>query len=147
MTGAVMGLLLKAHDEGLIRLRPGGGPGQRRATTPTRSSCAIRRTTGPSSSSPSTRPLMQWFGAAWPSETERAPICEDDALRIETPVGDPCLWCHEPIEEGDRGVTMMELVDPDRAQVQPMHIECNYRQVMGGPAHVNGTCYVPGWHG
>lgn len=87
---------------------------------------------------------MKWFGEPWPSEHNRAPICEDDEMRTETPVGEECLWCHEPIEEGDRGITMMEVVEVGHARTMPLHIECDFRQVMGGPAHIQGTCSCQG---
>jgi hypothetical protein len=82
---------------------------------------------------------MQWFGEPWPSETARAPVCEDDTLRIPTPVGETCLWCDETIVDGDRGElmpVMRSLEGP--AEVAYGHIECQFRQVMGGPAHLDG---------
>lgn len=87
---------------------------------------------------------MLWFGTPWPSERYRAPICEDDALRVTTPVGDACLWCEEEILEDDRGV-MMAVLREEMSQV-PVHIECNFRQVMGGPAHLRGACSCQGGH-
>lgn len=83
---------------------------------------------------------MYWFGRRpWPSEELRAPVCMDDDERVEVPVGELCLFCSEAIEEGDRG-ELMASVDGVRA----VHIECIFRQVMGGPAHLQGTCLCQG---
>jgi hypothetical protein len=91
---------------------------------------------------------MHWFGSAWPSEHVRAPVCEDDAMRIPTPVGLPCMWCDELIEEDDRGEDIVMVVsDGDAgviAKTAYMHIECSFRQVMGGPAHIRGECMCSG---
>ena len=80
---------------------------------------------------------MHWWGDPWPSEHIRAPICENDELRIPTPVGLPCMWCEELIQMGDRGEDMV-VVMPDNengvvAKTAYMHLECQFRQVMGGP--------------
>lgn len=55
-----------------------------------------------------------WFGDPWPSTELRAPVCEDDSRRVDTPIGSDCLLCSEAIAEGDRG-----LINP-----HPNHIEC-----------------------
>jgi hypothetical protein len=56
-----------------------------------------------------------------------APITDGDE-RIETPVGNTCVWCAEAIAEGDNG------------RIAPMgyteHRECSLRQVMGGIGHL-----------
>jgi hypothetical protein len=88
---------------------------------------------------------MLWFGAPWPSEHDRAPICEDDTLRVATPVGETCFWCNEEILEDDRGVLMSVFREKEPAP-EAMHIECNFRQVMGGPAHLRGECLCQGGH-
>ena len=89
---------------------------------------------------------MRWFGSPWPSEELRAPVCADDALRIPVPVGAPCLWCSELIEEGDRGEEMGYVTGEMEPKVGYTHIECVFRQVMGGPAHLQGTCACQGGH-
>lgn len=78
---------------------------------------------------------MKWFGEPWPAADFRAPVCEDDTERIPTPVGEPCLWCGEPIADRDRG----QMIFGPPALV-PAHIECLTRQAFGGPAHLQGTC-------
>lgn len=49
---------------------------------------------------------IRWFGSPWPSASRRAPICDDDHYRAETPVGKLCTFCAEPIEWDDRGIIM-----------------------------------------
>jgi hypothetical protein len=93
---------------------------------------------------------MRWWGDPWPSEELRAPICMDDAERVPTPVGEPCLWCSELIVEGDRGEVMpyVKLNDDAAPSIVDayMHVECVFRQGVGGPAHVQGTCTCQGGH-
>lgn len=75
--------------------------------------------------------MTLWWGEPWPSDKLRAPVCEDDALRVRRPVGHDCDLCGEPIIEGDRGVSMWGLdADGDAVPVNH-HIECNMRNVMG----------------
>lgn len=68
-----------------------------------------------------------------------------------TPVGLPCLWCEEPIVEGDVG-TLQGVGRKDDAtgewvaDMGAIHYECSMRQVVGSLAHVEGrcSCAVPG---
>jgi hypothetical protein len=87
--------------------------------------------------------VTYWFGEPWPSAEERAPVCEDDQYRTNTPVFERCLYCLEPIVIGDRGValTAIEKTGPRQAFA---HIECQMRQAFGGPAHIQGTCSCAG---
>jgi len=73
-------------------------------------------------------------------------VCEDDTERIPVPVGEPCLWCEELIQAGDQGEELgyVGLGDPPYRQLRYAHVECVFRQVMGGPAHVKGTCRCEG---
>lgn len=75
---------------------------------------------------------MHWFGEPWPRPEWRAPICEDDALRIPTPVGQKCILCDEEIVEGDRGTQY--------ANGPFAHAECGLRSVTGNHLHVAGMC-------
>lgn len=94
---------------------------------------------------------MPWFGEPWPSHTMRAPVCEDDAERVEVPVGRPCVLCDEPIGDGDSG-TLMAARNPVTGQwgPEPVHRECSLREVLGGaghlaaPPHAPGTCDLDG---
>jgi hypothetical protein len=78
-----------------------------------------------------------YFGKAWD-----APIT-DNAQQVPTPVGTPCLLCEVEIQEGDRGV-MVGYWGPQGASVAPIHIECQFRSVMGGANHIKGTCHCSG---
>jgi hypothetical protein len=92
---------------------------------------------------------LQWFGPApWPSDEFRAPICDSDENRIAIPVGKTCLYCDEEIREGDRGETVQyvgtDLWGRSDIKIMVSHIECSFRQVMGGPAHLIGRCRCAG---
>lgn len=77
--------------------------------------------------------LNGWFGETW-----HAPCCQPD-LHVTTPVGELCIWCGEPIAEGDRGLTCRAAI-PDRPPVVPQHVECSQRSVLGGALCHEGTC-------
>jgi hypothetical protein len=82
-----------------------------------------------------------WFGEPWPSAEERAPVCEDDAQRVETPVGSDCLFCDDQVAEGDRGTLTMALIPGPggpRWSLEPVHAECGLRNVLGGAGHLAG---------
>lgn len=82
--------------------------------------------------------MTLWWGDPWPSDKLRAPVCEDDALRVSVPVGYDCTLCGEPIEAGDRGISMMGIdADGQTVPVQE-HIECQMRHVMGCSASLRG---------
>jgi hypothetical protein len=52
----------------------------------------------------------------------------DTAERIETPVGEPCIYCDGPILPGDSGGINFT--------GQALHKECNLRTVVGGIGHL-----------
>lgn len=81
-----------------------------------------------------------WFGEPWPSADYRAPICEDDNLRIPVPVGEFCVWCQEPIVENDRGTCMMGMNADETWQRMYAHIECGFMNVTGPIAFHEGRC-------
>lgn len=87
---------------------------------------------------------MRWFGEPWPSADERAPVCLDDAARIDTPVGAPCLLCGELIDTDDRGVEIPNITlgaDGAASVVRAYeHIECQTRSALGNLHHVLGRC-------
>lgn len=88
--------------------------------------------------------MQQWFGEPWPRADFRAPVCEDDALRIPTPVGSTCLLCEQLIDEGDRG-TQTGYVGLDGRQKMVSHIcyvhtECTLRSILGNLKHHLGQC-------
>lgn len=97
--------------------------------------------------------MTAWFGEPWPDdwrENGPAPVCENPAQRVPTPVGAICLHCTEPVAEGDRGI-LMPAVDmgPDgkpQMTILPAHAECQLRMGAGGPAHWLGNCTCSGGH-
>lgn len=78
--------------------------------------------------------LNHWWGAPWPAEDRRAPICDDDRYRVAVPIGATCLLCEELVDENDRGITMGR-------GTQIAHAECNLRAVTGNLAHLEGKCH------
>lgn len=49
---------------------------------------------------------VRWFGEPWPDAELRAPVCEDDAYRIDPPTHACCLRCELPISDTDQGIVM-----------------------------------------
>ena len=85
---------------------------------------------------PAESPSVPYFGPEF--------MRKDYEVQIETPVGDLCLDCEEPIEEGDVG-TLMNCAEraPTGAFVifrRPIHYECSMRQIIGSVGHLMGTC-------
>ena len=81
---------------------------------------------------------MRWFGKPW-----SAGCCTPDR-HVETPVGQACGWCGEPIGVDDQGITM-PLVDSSGAFGRiASHLDCHLRQVVGSVAHLRGTCSCVG---
>lgn len=74
-----------------------------------------------------------WFGKSW-----GAPVCEP-ATHAPTPVGEPCLWCDEPIVADDDGVLIVHLAD-NGPSLRPQHIECFERSITGGVNHLMKQC-------
>jgi len=90
-------------------------------------------------------PEGAWFGAPWPSAALRAPVCDDDRLRVPTPVGTPCVLCDEQIACVDRGTFVAVITSVgEPVRMVPAHIECSFRSVVGGVAHLKGTCTCHG---
>lgn len=85
---------------------------------------------------------MNFFGEPWPSG-----VC-DDGVQAETPVGEPCLLCSEPIAQGDQGNWMGSVNFGSGSSMEPVHRECSLRSVLGGIEHLTagphavGTCYL-----
>lgn len=80
---------------------------------------------------------MKRFGLPW-----GAPICEDLEV-AETPVGEKCQWCDEPILPTDSGVLIL-LISKEGGGLKPWHWECHTRSVVGGINHLNGNCFCCG---
>lgn len=77
--------------------------------------------------------MLMVFGGKWD-----APVCED-AEEVSTPLGQPCLHCHEPIVAGDRGFLRLTMTLRG-AQLEPTHRECDLRGVVGSVGHLQGRC-------
>ena len=73
---------------------------------------------------------MKWFGVVIVDPEERV---------TDTPVGAACGFCEEPIEMGDRGVTIPYLGEPETTEL-PFHFECHIRSIVGSVAHQMGRC-------
>lgn len=67
----------------------------------------------------------RWFGEPWPHSDWRAPVCEDEASRVDVPVGEVCPYCGAAIAAEDRGIVMgyvgHDLDGPGEAAV---HLAC-----------------------
>jgi hypothetical protein len=59
---------------------------------------------------------IRWFGP----EPWSAGVCKW-ALRDPIPTGVPCMHCHSPIKETDRGVM---IYDTSQLQHRPTHLKC-----------------------
>jgi hypothetical protein len=76
---------------------------------------------------------MTWFGASWD-----APLNEGCAHQ-QTPVGQSCLRCDEPIEQWASGV-VMSCVTMAGTTRRPQHLECFIRGGVGSVGHLRGRC-------
>lgn len=87
--------------------------------------------------------MVAFFGRRWD-----APMLDGDAHQVPTPVGQPCGWCGEPVAAGDQGLLRTRLaLDPAGgrcATVRPVHTECDLREAVGSPAHLQGRCSCHG---
>ena len=84
---------------------------------------------------------MTIFGEPW-----EAGMCEG-ATVAPTPVGRPCLYCDEPIDEGDQGVlhTVLFLHGNDGEPItEPLHRECDLRMSLGSIGHLTMRCACEG---
>lgn len=73
---------------------------------------------------------MRWFGTvSW------ARLCAGE-YQTETPVGESCAHCAEPIAADESGVIMPFSCGAE----QPMHAECFLRNIFGSVAHQMRTC-------
>jgi hypothetical protein len=84
--------------------------------------------------------VILFFGQRWD-----APIV-DDATPVDTPVGQCCYDCGEPVSDGDRGfIRAVPRLGGDGEPVgsaEPIHAECDLRSVMG---HTLGLCRCTGY--
>jgi hypothetical protein len=71
----------------------------------------------------------RWFGEPWPYTYLPAPVCEDYRLHTDTPTGEDCLSCDEPILPSESG-TVTPFLDLDGVRLTYQHAECMLRSVM-----------------
>lgn len=74
----------------------------------------------------------------------RAAVCENDAERVETPVGAPCVLCEVALTSRDSGTLMAVRDESGRWHLGPVHRECNLRTVIGGAGHLAAPPHEPG---
>lgn len=74
-----------------------------------------------------------FFGEPWPSG-----IC-DTGTQVETPVGEHCELCDEPVQLFDQGSFIGSLRGEEGnfvPVIAPVHRECSLRSVLGGIGHL-----------
>lgn len=76
--------------------------------------------------------MNKLFGPEWAG----TPAGEDLEL-VPTPVGESCLWCEEPITEGESGIIQPFLAEPGWRWAST-HRECHLRHLFGSVAHQTG---------
>lgn len=79
--------------------------------------------------------LAEYFGEHWGARFL-------EGLRQgETPVGEACSYCHETIQEGDRGLWRPHIrAIGQPPSIEPMHAECDFRLAMGSVGHLMKQC-------
>lgn len=81
-----------------------------------------------------------YFGPAWSDAMLRR------ARRVETPEGQDCFLCEEPIVENDRGllraVARLGSDEKPFGKIEPVHVECDYLPIIG---HAVGVCFCNGF--
>lgn len=73
---------------------------------------------------------MRYFGKPWNSfisSLEGGP----------TPIGKPCNWCKESIQEGELGLLIPSWPEGEE---HPVHQECFLREVLGSVGHQQKRC-------
>jgi hypothetical protein len=75
---------------------------------------------------------MQWFGSPWPSADYRAPVCEDDAMRVPPPAaGEECVLCGLDFKPDAKGVVMPHLAADWTTEQRYCHLGCLLGNVGG----------------
>lgn len=77
---------------------------------------------------------MRWFGYK-----SFALVC-DHSPRAETPIGEACVWCEEPIGPEENGFLVLTVGPNGLSTEQPIHPECHLRTLVGGANHQAGLC-------
>ena len=80
---------------------------------------------------------MKWFGEPWPSDDRRAPVCEDDADRVDPPPpGELCVFCNQGFKPDAQGVKMPHMARPSPRELvtyvwRYCHLECLLGNIWG----------------
>lgn len=91
--------------------------------------------------------ITRWFGEPWPDAELRAPVCENDALRIPIPTEVRCWRCLDAFDENSQGIVTatsgpsvenetftLKTNDYDVTRehlVVAAHLECFLRSILG----------------
>jgi hypothetical protein len=70
----------------------------------------------------------------------KSEIFELDGDPCPTPVGQPCLRCHEPIGPNEYGY----ITAHSDGSLKPQHFECFMRAIVGSLGHQQGKCFCFG---
>lgn len=87
-------------------------------------------------------PPTQWFGRRWD-----APMLDENVVEVPVPVGRDCLYCGEPIAADDCGLMRLAVRGTPKkptATLEPAHMECDLRTMIGDVAHLEGRCRCSG---
>jgi hypothetical protein len=84
-------------------------------------------------------PCEDWDDAGVRPMRRFGPGGNPELKEVPTPVGVPCAWCEEVIEEGDRG-QVIDHFGEDGVSETPYHRECLFRTIIGSVGHIRGKC-------
>lgn len=91
---------------------------------------------------------IYWFGEPWPSRETRAEICASEDQRVLTPQNRDCMFCQEPIIDGENGVMLPAVLRVNEttfeAAFEAAHIECFIRMTVGSMRHLERRCQCYG---
>jgi len=105
-------------------------------------------------STPTRTSIIHFFGEKW--DIPRLDLePHRRVVQQPTPVGRPCMYCQEPVVEGERGLFRTAEVKADEntdpallvpgnpeyaVAVLPVHAECDIREMLGGIDHLERRC-------
>lgn len=86
--------------------------------------------------------VVQYFG----EKVDLAFLTDATLQQVPTPVGKVCIYCTEQVADTDRGFLRAVMHSQTSATVEPVHVECDIRSMLGSPQHLRRecTCYRPG---
>ncbi len=80
--------------------------------------------------------VVQYFG----DKVDLAFLVDATYQQVPVPVGQACMYCTEQVDETDRGFLRAVMRSETSATVEPVHIECDLRSMLGSPRHLRGEC-------